>query len=365
MLTIGVDAHKQVHAAVAVDAVGRSVDHWRGPNTPSGWAELLAWAQRQGPTRQWGIEGAWQYGRHLAQYLVAAGEAVVDVNPRLTAVLRRGGVERGKTDRIDAQAVARVVCRDGARLPVVAAEDGTAVLALWTQERTALSEDATRLRNRAHQYLALLTATSGQPVPDLTTAAGVAAISGWTHPDPADLLGQARAEALRRLGAQLTLVMTEVAALTRRLTTAGARHGAPLVAIYGIAGLTAAELLGLLGPGQRFASDAQLASYAGVAPLAASSGPHQRHRLNRGGQRQLNAILERIALTQGRGYAPAHAYLARRQHEGKRPREARRALKRYLARAVWQALQQCAPLPLAALADLIPGSSLGLDPPLT
>ena len=101
----------------------------------------------------------------------------------------------------------------------------------------------------------------------------------------------------------------------------------------------AAKLLGEIGPIDRFRSDAQLARHAGVAPLDASSGKHERHRLDRGGNRQLNCALHRIAITQGRVHAPARAYLERKQAEGKSRREAIRCLKRQLARTVYTTLK--------------------------
>lgn len=351
MLTIGVDAHKQVHAAVAVDELGRQVAAWRGANAPSGWQDLTAWGQALGAARQWGIEGAWQYGRGLAQMLVAAGEGVVDVNPRLTAGERRGGRERGKNDRLDARSVARVVIRDAAELPVVPTEDGTSVLALWTQERTQLQREATRLRNEAHQLLALLDPHYQTTLGKLTTAPAVAALVAYTVADRDDVLAQARAAAVRRLGTRLQLVHEQLATLTGQLEAVGERYLQPLDDLAGIGPLSASELAGHLGPGKRFATDARLANHAGAAPLEASSGAVVRHRLNRGGNRQLNAILERIALTQGRSDPAGRAYLERRRHEGKTDREARRALKRFLCRAIWQAWQEC---PIPTLSDLAP-----------
>ena len=100
-----------------------------------------------------------------------------------------------------------------------------------------------------------------------------------------------------------------------------------------------AKLLCEIGPVERFRSDAQLARHAGVAPLDASSGKHQRHRLDRGGNRQLNCALHRIAITQGRVHAPARAYLERKQNEGKNRREAIRCLKRQLARTIYSTLR--------------------------
>jgi transposase len=352
-LTIGVDAHKRVHAAVAVDALGREQARWRGANTPAGWQALAQWGQALGAERQWGIENAWQYGRGLAQTLVADGEAVVDVNPRLTASERRGSREQEKSDRLDARSVARVAARDAASLPRVAAEDGTSVLALWTQERAQLQHDATRLRNETHQLLTLLDPAYQTTLGELTTPAAVAALVDYAPSEQTDVLAQARAAAVRRLGSRLQLVSEQLAEVTERLEAVGRQHLQELDAIYGVGPLSASELAAFLGPGQRFATDAQLARHAGAAPLEASSGEVVRHRLNRGGNRQLNAMLERIARTQGRGHAAAQAYLARRRQEGKTQREARRALKRFLCRPILHAWQRTPALTFDDLAPFV------------
>src|SRR5687767_3314917 len=122
MITFGVDAHKQVHMVVAVDALGVRQGTWRGPNTLAGWQSLQAWAVTFGAERHWGIEGAWNYGRGLAQHLVAAGEPVYDINPRWTAERRSSARKRDKSDYRDAQAVAKVVLEADAPLPLVLAE---------------------------------------------------------------------------------------------------------------------------------------------------------------------------------------------------------------------------------------------------
>ena len=127
--------------------------------------------------------------------------------------------------------------------------------------------------------------------------------------------------------------------LDRDLQTQATALAPQLLELPGCGGLTAAKLLCEIGPIQRFRSDAQLARHAGVAPLDASSGKHQRHRLDRGGNRQLNCALHRIAVTQGRVHAPARAYLERKQSEGKSRREALRCLKRQLARTVYTTLK--------------------------
>lgn len=122
MITIGVDAHKRVHQAVAVDGAGERIAQCRVANTPTGWLRLSAWAAEQGGSRRWGIEGAWSYGRGLAQYLVAGGDTVYEINPRWTAISRRSGRKPGKTDRLDASAVALLVVRESTSLPPVFAE---------------------------------------------------------------------------------------------------------------------------------------------------------------------------------------------------------------------------------------------------
>src|SRR5207248_8325407 len=126
-----------------------------------------------------------------------------------------------------------------------------------------------------------------------------------------------------------------------RIRELAAARFAPLTQLCGIDLLTAGAIAGMLGPGRRIATDAQLAAYAGVSPLEASSAGRVRHRLNRTGNRRLNATLYRIALTQARCWPPAQAYLARRLREGKTKREAIRALKRYLIRAIWRLWQEC------------------------
>ncbi len=152
---------------------------------------------------------------------------------------------------------------------------------------------------------------------------------------------QQRVAAIRRLAQRLQLVLEQAAALEQEIVALAAAHYLPLTRMKGVQLLTAGALAGILGPGRRFTSEAQLAAYAGVAPLEASSAGLVRHRLNRGGNRRLHAILYRIALSQARSCAQAQAYLARRQAEGKTWREAIRALKRYLIRAIWRLWQQC------------------------
>lgn len=340
MITIGVDAHKRVHVAVAVDDAGREVGRWTGPNNPAGWRQLGVWGTTLGPACRWGIAGAWNYGRGLAQDLIGAGATVYEVNPRWTAQQRQRARKPGQNDRLDARAVALFVWREAATLPAVTPDDETAVLDLLVTEREGAVVEAKRLRNQVHQLLLQLDPEYHTHLPSLRTAVGVAAAARYTATAPGPL-AQQRAGAVRRLAERLQLALAQAKDLAGQIAGLVVVRFAPLTQICGVSLLTAGALAGILGPGRRFATDAQLAAYAGVAPLEASSAERVRHRLSRGGNRRLNAILYRIVLTQSRHAPAAQAYLARRVSEGKTRREAVRALKRFVVRAIWRRWQEC------------------------
>ena len=172
MITIGVDAHKRVHVAVAVDAVGRSLGEHEIPNNPEAWGALYAWARGLGGSRRWGVEGTGSYGRGLAQQLVEAGETVYEVNPRLTAGGRRRSRRSDKSDGRDARAVALAALREGPALPQVAAEDDTTVLDLLARQREQLVGDATALCNRIHQLLGQIDPEYGEKCRDCSPKPG-------------------------------------------------------------------------------------------------------------------------------------------------------------------------------------------------
>jgi transposase len=340
MLAIGVDAHKRLHVAVPLDEAGRIVDRWRGPNSPDGWHAVYRWAEDLSGPRQWGIEGAWNYGRGLAQCLVAGGEVVFEINPRWTAAGRRQARNRSKSDPLDAQAIAMLVWREAADLPRVGAEDQTMLLDLLVTERETAQAEAVHLRGHIHALLLQIDPEYLDHLPTLTSRKGLAVLLAYEQVGTP--LKHERAAAVRRVAQRLRLALDQVAELTRRIEELAAAAGlAPLTRLCGINLLTAAALAGILGPGLRFASDADLASYAGAAPLEASSAGAIRHRLNRGGNRRLNAILHRIVLTQARHAPDGRAYLARRRSDGKSTREAFRALKRFLARRIWHLWREC------------------------
>ena len=341
MVTIGVDTPKRLVVAVALDAAGQVTANWDGPNTPEGWDQLQRWGGEQEPEPVWGIEGSGQYGRGLAQQLVAAGAMVYEINPRWTAAARQRARQPGKSDRRDATAIAQVLRQEGTHLPRLQPEDATSVVALLTSERTDAVRMATQVRNQLHQVLHQLDPTDRTIEPHLTDRRTVASLVTYAVAEDAPAPSQTRATAVRRLATHLQLLQSQIDDLAAEIEAEARHHWQPLTEIPGVGALTAGMLAGCLGPGNRFSTDAKIAAYAGVAPLETGSAGSVRHRLNRQGQRQLNALIHRIALTQARCSAPAQTYLARRRAEGKTWREAIRALKRFIVRAIWRRWQRC------------------------
>lgn len=342
MWFIGVDAHRQVIAAVVIDAIGQDAQDWTGRNRAQDWTELLVWAEEisDGAARIWGIEGSGNQGRGLAQLLVAQGETVVEINPRWTAESRQRSRRRDKSDAADARAIARLVCERGDELPRVQLDDATTPLAILTRERQSLVADITRQRNRLHAELLRLDPAYKQQLPSLQKRAGLEAVLSWDGYQLGVSAQIQLASAQRRVRRMLVL-LDDRELVDAQLRTMAQPVAEPLTTLFGVAELTAGMLAGYLGPGRRFETDAQLAQYAGVAPLETSSAGIVRHRLNRTGHRPLNALIHRITLTQARGYAPARAYIARRRAEGKSWREALRALKRYVVRSIFKLWNHC------------------------
>jgi len=350
VISIGVDAHKGVHVALALDEAGHELNQWQGLNSAAGWQAISQWAASLRSPRQWGIEGAWGYGRNLAQHLVGEGETVYEVNPRWTAMGRRSARKPGKTDRLDARAVALLVRQEASALPLVHAEDDTAVLDLLTSEREAAVAESTRLRNQIHALLLQTDPEYRTHLPTLKSQAALDALESYTAGNSNPVQVQ-RAAAIRRLTQRLRLALSQAEELACQIKDLARRRFSPLTKLCGVNLITAGTLAGILGPGDRFATDAQLAAYAGVAPLEASSAGLVRHRLNRGGNRRLNCVLYRIVLTQAHHLPAAKAYIDRRLSEGKTRREAHRALRRFVIRAIWRLWQECQPAQMAASAE--------------
>ncbi len=331
MIVIGVDVHKHSLTAVAVDELGRL----QGELDTASGNELLAWSKRLAGERLWALEDCRHLSRNLEQTLLADGERLVRVPPRLTAPQRRGGRTRGKSDTIDALAVARAALREPLLDRPRPEEAPLRELKLLVDHRDDLVAERRRCQQRLRWHLHELD-------PSLQVPLGALDRSVWL-----DRLGRrlAREERgvqvriARELVARCRSLTRSIAELERELQERTMTLAPNLLALPGCGSLSAAKLLCEIGPIARFQTDAQLARHAGVAPLEASSGKQRRHRLDRGGNRQLNCALHRIAITQGRVHPQARAYLERKQSEGKSRREAIRCLKRQLARTVYTTLR--------------------------
>ena len=331
MIVIGVDVHKHSLTAVAVDEVGRPL----GERTCAVDDGVVGWAQSLGGERLWALEDCRHVTRALEQALLAADERLVRVPPRLTAPQRRRNRTRGKSDGIDALAVARAALQEPQLEGPRDGEETLRELKLLVDHRDDLVAERRRAQQRLRWHLHDLDPQLQVPAGALDRAVWLdrvgrklARLEQTTQTRIArDLLGRCRS---------LTRAIGE---LDRELQTMTQTLAPRLLQLPGCGPLSAAKLLSEIGPIGRFPSDAKLARHAGVAPLDASSGKRQRHRLDRGGNRQLNCALHRIAITQGRVHPPARSYLERKQAEGKSRREAIRCLKRQLARTVYVTLR--------------------------
>jgi transposase len=332
MIVIGVDVHKQSVTAVAVDEAGRMLDE---RTAGVGEEDLLAWAAGLEGERVWAVEDCRRLTRWLERLLLAAGQQLVRVPPKLMAPERRAGRGRGKSDAIDALAVARAALREPGLSRPRPDEEPFRELKLLVDHRDAIVDERRRVHQRLRWHLHQLDPTFAVPLRMLARRSQLERVSRWLARQDQEL----QVRLARELIASCRSLDRTIAALDQELEQRTAQLAPALLDLPGCGPLTAAKLLAEIGPVERFESDAQLARHSGVAPLEASSGRIQRHRLDRGGNRQLNAALYRIAITQARVHPPARAYLERKRTEGKSRREAIRCLKRQLVRVVYRTLK--------------------------
>ncbi len=332
MIVIGLDVHKHSVTAVAVDEAGRPLGE---KVIPVGSNELLAWASGVSDQRLWAVEDCRQLTRWLERQLLAVGEELVRVPPKLTVPERRAGRARGKSDPIDALAIARAALREPDLSRPRPDERVYREIKLLVDHRDNLVDQRRRTQQRLRWHLHALDPTFVVPLRMLSRSSHLERVSRWLARQEQEL----QVQLARELASRCRTLNREIAALDQELERRVAETAPALLELPGCAAVTAAKLLAEIGPVDRFKSDAQLARHSGVAPLEASSGRVQRHRLDRCGNRQLNAALHRIAITQSRYHADARAYLERKQAEGKSRREALRCLKRLLARVVFNTLK--------------------------
>jgi transposase len=332
MVVIGIDPHKRTHTASALDQVTHQrLDSVQIEATIAGYRSLLRWAE-QFEQRQWAVENAHGLGRHVAQWLIARGQTVVDVPTVATARVRelsRGG--RRKTDVLDAAAAASVAALHGDTNPVAAEGLGT-VLAMLDERRANLTAARTRLVNQLHALLRDLL-PGGAPT-ELTADKATALLRGLRVAGPVE---HARRDLARDLIAEIRATDNRLSASARRMSEVLREHGSRLPTVAGVGPVLASRLIGRTGKPSRFPSASAFANYVGVAPIELASGGRSRHRLSRYGDRQLNAAIHYVALTQARmPSSPGRAYYDRKIAEGKTRNEAMRCLKRRLADHLWR-----------------------------
>ena len=333
MAVIGIDSHKDTLAGCLTDDAGRPVEHRSIPNCADGHAELVAWAHTVG-VELVGIEGSGNYGRPAAQALIAAAVSVVEVPPQMTAAARRGRRTATKSDRVDALEIARITARDH-DLPAPRFAGAPEGLACAVNYRRELVTDRTAAINRLHADLEKIRCGYHTHTGALTSRRGLDAAARLLRGDPSP-----PAEIARRRVTRIRRLNREIDELSKQIARTVADTRTSLTDIYGIGALVAADILTETGNPARFATKARFAMANGTAPLEASSGRVARHRLNRGGNRQLNKALHTAAIAQIRGpRTEGHAYYQRCLDRGKTKREAIRALKRRISDRVWTHLQ--------------------------
>jgi len=334
MILLGLDPHKSTHTATAVEpATNRPIATIQIEATLPQYRRLLTWARRW-PERRWAVEGASGLGRHLAQWLVARGESVVDVHASATARVRqlsRGGGR--KNDVIDAAAVATIAALQGEVRPV-AAEDHATVLALLDERRVNLAQARVRAANQLHAVLRDLL-PGGAPLQLSATVA--AALLGRIR--PTGPVEQVRKQLARDLVVELRALDAQLAANAEQLRRHVEASGSTLMSTPGIGPVMAARLIARTGSIDRFPTAVAYATYCGTAPIEIASADKARHRLSRKGDRQLNSALHTIAVIQIRmPDSPGRTYYDRKIAEGKSVKEAKRCLKRRLADHIWRVM---------------------------
>lgn len=331
MVILGADLHKRSHTVVVIDTAGRKLAEKRIAATSEGHLELRRWAG-QWPERTWGLEDCRHLSRRLEADLLRAGESVVRVTPKLMAQARRSVREPGKSDPIDALAVAQAVLREP-DLPVATLDGPERELRLRIDYREDLIGERTRHEQRLRWFLVELAIP--EPAPrslgrTIVQAALEAALAGRDEPVARfarDLLTR-----VRELTVAIRALEREIEVRVRSLATT-------LLALPGCGPLTAAKIVGETAGIGRFRSKAAFARHNGSAPVPVWSGDTVRHRLSRGGNRQLNAALHRIAITQLRIDERGRAYLDQRRLAGDTKTEAIRALRRRLSDDVYRRLR--------------------------
>jgi transposase len=333
VVVLGIDAHKRTHTVVAIDGAGRQLGtKTTNATTTAAHLELVRWADRFGAERRWAVEDCRHLSRRLEADLLAAGEELVRVPPKMMAHARDAARTYGKSDPIDALAVARAALREP-DLPTAQLDGPSRELRLLVDHREDLVRERTAHINRLRWHLHELDPTWDPKPRSLSRYKSLEGLKDRLGPMEGTVARIARdlVARIHELTAEANSLQREIERLVRELAPT-------LLTVRGVGELTGAKIVAETADVRRFRSKDAFARHNGTAPLPVWSGNQIRHRLSRTGNRQLNASIHRIAVTQMRCHDPAKDYLVRRMMNGNTKTEALRALKRKLSDVVYRAL---------------------------
>jgi transposase len=333
---LGVDTHKDTHVASVITMLGVPVATAAFPTTLAGYGRLLDWARGLGVVHRAGVEGTGSYGAALTRYLRRHDITVVEVNRPDRAARRR----HGKSDTLDATAAAHAVLSARATSTAKTGDGPVEMLRMFRLARASAVKSRTQAINQLKAVIIGADPALRDTLSGLSRTALIRHCANLPALSPTDA-ATATVYTLRHLAQRIQNLTFEERQLQQQITAVLHTHAPQLLQRHGVGPDTAAALLITAGDNpDRMNSEASFAALCGVNPIEASSGKTRRRRLNRGGDRRANAALYRIALTRSRGDQRTRNYLDRRTTQGLTTREAIRCLKRYIAREIYQQLQQ-------------------------
>ena len=333
---IGVDTHKDQHVAVAIDGRGVRLGEKHVHVATCGYEELERWSCNLGQVHTFGVEGTGSYGAGLARFLAGRGHTVIEVNRPDRSVRHR----KGKSDPTDAEMAARSVLAGVADATPKSGEGEVEMIRMLKSTKNSAVKARTQTVNQMKALVVTAPAELRERLDGLNTSALVKRCGSF-RPGHLDTPTTAAKYTLRSLACRYRQLSKEIQDLKSELERLIQAMAPSLVEAFGVGPDTAADLLIATGsnPG-RLNSEAAFASLCGVNPIPASSGRTNRHRLNRGGDRQANAALYRIVVVRLRHDLRTKAYLRRRTAEGMSRRDVIRCLKRYVAREVYSIIRK-------------------------
>jgi len=334
---VGVDTHKRRHTAALVAANGGLVDSLEVPATAAGYGQLLKWVEKQAEApRAWAIEGTASYGAGLSSYLQERSEWVIEVDCPTRPARRKGGA---KSDPIDAvRATREALSKDVFASP---RQRGLreALRALQTTREGAV-KTRTKALNQLHALVLTAPEALRATLRDCSATDLVRHCARLRRTSRRDVELATYVDLLRRIARRVLALEAEVDVYEQQIDQLTQTMAPELRDEQGVGPISAAQILISWSHPGRVRSEAAFASLAGAAPIEASSGEHTRHRLNRGGDRQLNRALHIVANNRMRHHQETREYVERRRLENKTEREIRRCLKRYLARRFFKLLER-------------------------